>query len=95
MGDLIDAKKEVADEILSLLTPHMSAQLGGNLGYGVNTFGADLIPQATEAIKLWVIKSDPKKLIATLMTANALGVITDSQTDKILAKIKKLDKKEK
>lgn len=93
MSDLVDAKKEIANDILSELTPHMTSQLGGNLGYGVNTFGADLIPQATEAIKLWVVNSDSSKLIATIMTAAAMGVITEETTDELVSKVKKLDKK--
>ena len=92
MANIIDQKKDVASKVLSLLTPHMSAQLGANLGYGVNTFGADLVPQASEAIQLWVVKNDASKLIATLMTAAAMGVITEEQTDEIVGEIKKIDK---
>lgn len=90
--DSLDAKKQAADEVLSALTPHMSSQLGGNLGYGVHTFGADLVPQASEAIKLWVKQNDDSKLIATVMAATAMQAITEEKADELIAKIKKASK---
>ena len=91
-GD-IESKRLVGNDILSALTPHMTSQLGGNLGYGVNTFGADLMPQATEAIKTWIEQDSSDKLIATLMTATAMGVITEQETDDLVAKVKNISKK--
>ena len=93
MANNIDAKKEVANEVLNALSPNVSAQLGGNLGYGVNTLAGDMIPQASESIRIWVRENESAKLIATIMTANALGAITDEEADLLIDKIKKIDKR--
>lgn len=91
----IDSKKEVANRLLKLLSPHMSSQLGANLGYGVNTYSNDLLPQANEAIQLWLTDNNSSKLIATIMAANALGVIAEDQADDLIINIKKISKQDK
>ncbi len=90
---MIDDKKLIADEVLSAFTPHTTAQLGGNLGYGVNTLGGDLLPQVTEAIKIWIEQNSSYKLVAAIMTAVATNVITEEKADELIYKIKNIDKK--
>jgi len=94
-SEALGLKKQVANQLFKLLNPHMSSQLGANLGYGVNVVGSDLLPQTNEALKLWFEVGDSKKLIATIMASTALGVITEDEADEIIGDIKQIDKKAK